>query len=105
MVYITLFRLFVGLLGSFLCLQIVYTNCAKIHDYVHERLILLGKNSLGIYIISNYLFELILVPVSRNLSGPNYIITIFETCVISIFSLWLIKVIKKSNIIKILEVY
>lgn len=102
MVYITLFRLFVGLLGSFLCLQVVYTNCAKIHDYVRERLILLGKNSLGIYIISNYLFELILVPVSRNLSGPNYVITIIETWVISFFSLCLIRVIKKSNIIKLL---
>lgn len=99
---ITFFRLFVGLFGSFLCVQIVCANYGKIRGFIHNSLIVFGKNSLGLYIISNYLFELVLVPISKNMSGLNYIVTIIETFVIIVFSLGLIKVIKRNSILKLL---
>lgn len=82
----------VGSLGSiWLCAKINSMTCL---NCIKEVLVVLGKNSLGIYIISGYIVSLIVVPTTANLS-PSFGILGLEAMLVTVTSILLTSVIQK----------
>lgn len=100
-IYINLFRYAIGLIGSIFAL----TTLLKLYQIktlkkiaTHNKLILFtGKSTMGIYIISCYINEYFLIPITKSLSGTNYLIILIETITVILLSLLIIKLIQKCN--------
>ena len=91
-----LFRMAIGFVGSIAIVSIVVAICRK--KVMGDGLLCyIGKNTLGIYAISNYLF-LLLKGVTQNMFGINYFLLTVETVAILFASLTIIYLIKKSSI-------
>ena len=98
MFFIDVFRFVIGLLGSILTIRFLSVVYEKIPPQISEKVELVGKYSLGIYIISGFLFPLVLVPLSANFNGINYFVLLVETAFITILSFVFTIVIKKIPI-------
>ncbi len=96
---VNFYRVLIGIVGSAFVIKTISVTYSRIKNRVNFSYISnLGKDSLGIYIISNYL-NLILERVSSEWR-LNYITTIIETIIIlsiSYFLTWLIKRIPITN--------
>lgn len=92
--YIDFFRLTIGLVGSICILYIVIFFEKYITDKVKNLLIYIGRNTMGIYIISSVLYNYLLSYLAKDVNGINCILILFETiCILSI-SILCIEVIK-----------
>ena len=97
-----LFRWIIGLVGSIFVIVLCYRIENRICTCVKDFLTYLGKNSLGIYIVSNifnvYLYKLS-YRIIENTYLPNEIIWCIETVLILILCLTICRVLKKSKIL------
>lgn len=97
---IDIYRLIVGLFGG-ISLIVIVNKLFKFETFSKEDIITkLGINSLGIYIVSCYLF-IFVQKLTTNLS-INYIVSLFETIVVLIVSYLIIYFLKKNRIANIL---
>lgn len=100
--YIDIYRLIIGLVGSIFTLIVlhkIYKSLQNKKFFDRESLILtIGKNTMGIYIISSIIDHCILSEITKSLTGPNYFVVI-ETIVIIILSIIMVKLIKRNNIL------
>ena len=65
-----------------------------------NKLIYLGKNTLGIYIISSIIHPFILPLITKNLSNINYLFILLESIIILVISITSIELIKKNKYTK-----
>ena len=101
MLLIDCFRLGAGLFGSIIAINWICIVYRALPSIIIKFITLLGQNTLGIYIISSFIFELVLRPVASGLDGLNYIIRILETLLITIVSFLFNLILKRINIINI----
>lgn len=79
---IDIYRFAVGIFGSVFIMvllsfviQIIPPTCMRVFEYI-------GKNTIGIYIISTYIFLHVLPMITGNVGGLNYLLVALETVVI-----------------------
>lgn len=92
---VDLFRFFIGLFGSIF----VMLSIKRLHDLIGDRrgvLAYLGRNTIGIYIVSSYLNPLLL-DICRKLDGPNYLYIAIESVIVIILSLSIVTFIKRNH--------
>ena len=66
-------------------------------DKVKNIFVFIGKNTMGIYIISDMIFKYILGEITYNLYNINYFVVILESMLILIICLVLVKLISKNK--------
>lgn len=97
--YIDVYRFLVGLTGSVFVLLLIAKLYKRIPAKIFALLLCIGENSLGIYIISDLVFHLVLNRITYSFSTINYITAIFETILVLAFSLAVTLSIKKSSVL------
>ena len=97
--FIDLYRYLIGLSGSIEILLLMKITLPKINDNIKDKLIYLGKNTLGIYIISSLIQPNLLPKLTENLSNINYLYTIIQSIIILVITIVIIEIIKKSKIL------
>lgn len=97
--YINLYRFIIGLFGSIWMIFIIkyLDNNLNEESTLRKILELLGKNSMGIYIISGYIF--LIFPKIKLFQYLNYYQTLFQTLLILFFSLFFMSIIKRNKIL------
>lgn len=81
MMYIDSFRFVSGLTGSFSFIFLISIVLDKVTGIIDKVILYLGKNTMGIYIISSLLCEYLLFVITKNLKGVNCLILLAETVV------------------------
>lgn len=99
---IDIFRFFVGLVGSIAGFVLFYFASNKLRGKVRCGINYLGRNTLGIYIISGYLVTEVLYVITIGVTGLNYFLTIIETAAIVLTSLMFVQIIKSFRCTNIL---
>ena len=95
MLYIDVYRLLIGLFGSYVFTFMIAKFAPKVGGIVDRVIVCLGENTLGIYIVS-FFFAVYLLPlITNNFSGINYFVTIVETVMTIAVSLLIIFAIQK----------
>lgn len=95
MLYINIYRLLIGLFGSYVFVYLLSIIAPKINGLIDRAIMCLGKNTMGIYIIS-FFFVVYLLPVLTScLKDINYFFTVAETVIIIVLSLLIIFVVQK----------
>ena len=89
-----LYRYLIGFVGSIEILLIIYKLTPFIKENIKDKLLYLGKNTLGIYIISSIIHPYILPMFTNNLSNINYLFICIETIIILVISITAIELIK-----------
>lgn len=97
-IYNDLFRFVIGMVGSITVLLIIYAFVKKLPGRVAHFFAYIGKNTMGIYIISNYIFAEILRSVASSLSGVNYFYICIETLCILFVSIMITAFLKKNKL-------
>ena len=92
--YIDLFRLTIGVMGSICAIYIVTFFEKYISDRIRNLLIYIGKNTMGIYIVSVLVQSYFLSYLTKSINGISYILVLFETIYVMLISILCIKVIK-----------
>lgn len=96
---IDLYRYLIGLSGSIEILLLMKIILPKINDNIKDKLIYLGKNTLGIYIISSLIQPNLLPKITENLSNINYLYTIIQSKIVLLITIIIIEIIKKNKIL------
>lgn len=102
---IDLFRWTIGFAGSIFIVSLLYWSQNKLHTLIREFFIFLGRNTLGIYILSN-LFNVYLYKVAynaiENIPFSNEVLWCMETVFVIFLCLsicYMIKKIKPLNVL------
>lgn len=95
--FIDLYRYLLGLLGSIELLLLIKLLLPKIKDNLKDKLLYLGKNTLGIYIISSIIHPYLLPIITKDLANINYLFIFIESIIILIISIIIIELIKKNK--------
>lgn len=95
--FIDLYRYLLGLLGSIELLLLIKLLLPKIKDNLKDKLLYLGKNTLGIYIISSIIHPYLLPIITKGLANINYLFIFIESIIILIISIIIIELIKKNK--------
>lgn len=102
MLYTDVYRFIIGLVGSIFVMILI----AKVNKYILPSIkrffAFIGQNSLGIYIISDWIFLHILNKITYSFSDINYFVAIIETVIIAAVSLLMTCLIKKIRILNFL---
>lgn len=97
---IDIYRSIIGLIGSLFIIFIINLLDYKFKKMnlvkLKEGIIYLGKNSLGIYIISTYLFLILSELICIN--SPSYINNLLETFIMLIISISVLNFINKNDL-------
>ena len=93
-----LFRFAIGMLGSITIMHIIYTLANKLPSKVKLFFAYIGKNTMGIYLISGYIFTEILCLITSQLGGVNYFYIFVETICILFVSLIITTFLKKNQL-------
>lgn len=96
---IDLFRFFIGLIGSLSIISLTERIYNRIPMWLRDTVAFIGKNSMGIYIISGYVFSYALPFITSSIPDINYALTILETLIILSFALLCATAIKKTRIL------
>lgn len=96
---IDLYRCCIGFIGSAFVLLMIYRFFPVFNGAVKRTIGYLGANTLGIYIISNYLFSYVVARVTSNLPQINYAITVIEAVVVLTVSLSITSGLKKCKLL------
>lgn len=102
---IDLYRWIIGFAGSLFVILVCYFSEKRLYICVKNTLIDLGKNTLGIYIVStliNMYGYKIVYKIAGKYFSPNVIIWIIETVLVLILCLVVCRMIKKSRILSIM---
>jgi uncharacterized membrane protein YcfT len=86
------------MVGSICIMQIVYALINKLPRRVTHFLEYIGKNTMGIYLISGYIFTEILCLLTSQLVGVNYFYVFIETICIAFISVFVTAVLKKNKL-------
>ena len=100
---IDFYRYFIGFIGSIFTLSLLF----KIYNIITKQIILkenhfiltIGKNTMGIYIISNFINLYILNKVTGFMKNPNYFILGIESVLVILVSIIIIKLIQQNKIL------
>ena len=84
---INIYRFSIGLLGSLVVILCFSLIANPLRGKLQNSICLIGKNSLGIYLISGILFIYILPKITQPLTSINYAIIALETIIILFLSL------------------
>lgn len=95
---IDLFRFCIGLVGSIWILFLLKRIYSLLSQKVAEFLCLIGRNSLGIYMISGLVFVYVLPTLTKSIHELNYFIVLGETVVILFGTLLLSLLLKKWSV-------
>lgn len=95
--FINVYRFSVGITGSSFVMLIIKKAYKYIGTKANHIILYVGQNSIGIYIISSFVFSYALTIITFNLSSINYFITIIETATILFFCLLCTFIIQKSS--------
>ncbi len=95
---INIFRFTVGTAGSITVMYIIYIITKFLPDRINYLLAYIGKNTLGIYIISGYLIVEILGQVTSFLNGVNYFYLVGETLCVLCVSIIINNLLKKYKV-------
>lgn len=98
-ILIDLYRYLIGFIGSIEILLLVKYLIPKLNDKIKDKLTYLGKNTLGIYIVSSILHPYLLPIITKGISNINYIFIILESIIIILISILVIELIKKNKIL------
>ena len=98
MLYIDLYRIIIGLVGSFVFIYLFVKFSKFIRGLVSRVLLHIGKNTMGIYIISFFLCVYLLPPLTIQLTGTNYFVAILETILTLAVSLLVIFIINRTKL-------
>ena len=94
-----LYRYLIGFIGSIEILLVLHKITPHIKENIKEKLLYLGKNTLGIYIISSIIHPYILPMFTNNLSNINYLFICIETIIILVITITTIELIKKNKLL------
>ena len=98
---INLYRYLIGIAGSIFTLTFLYTIYSRLRikkDMGGMNVVLsIGKNTMGIYIISSFINSAILQQFTQGLDGPRYLITALESILVISISSLIIILIRKSH--------
>ena len=97
-IFIDLYRLIIGIIGSTLVIITVINLCDKVRINKSNYILDIGRNTLGIYAISNFLF-IIMKKITYNFDGINYIYLIIEGFIVIMVCMLIIKIIRKNRIL------
>lgn len=105
--YIDAYRFLIGLSGSVVMGFLIYfISKSKLTEKVMDILSHVGKYTMGIYLLSQYVVVYIFNNITDNYyrdniaAAPNYLLTVLETALALIICLILIKIMKKLPILK-----
>lgn len=105
--YIDAYRFLIGLSGSVVMGFLIYfISKSKLTEKVMSILSHVGKYTMGIYLLSQYVVVYIFNNITDNYyrdniaAAPNYLLTVLETALALIICLILIKIMKKLPILK-----
>lgn len=93
---IDLYRFVLGLAGCIMAAGLLLWLAGRLPGLVKKGIACLGRNSLGIYIISTLLFTYVIKPLAWELKGINYGYMLLETGAVLAVSLGLTVLIRKS---------
>ena len=98
--YINLFRISAGLIGSIFILLVFYKIYTLIKvKKIYDTFIYMGKNSLEIYCFQELIIIFILKPLSINFE-KSYIINFFETIIVILLCVFINEILNKYRILK-----
>ena len=101
--YTNIYRFAIGLVGS--CSVLIFikyvTNMIKDKSLIRP-ILYIGQQTKGIYILQGYFNYYILVRLTTNFQGVNYLILIAESIAVILLCLCLLYFIKKNNIANLL---
>ncbi len=100
---IDFYRYIIGLIGSIFTLSLfikIYSiSTKKIILKENNFILTIGKSTMGIYIISNFINNNILNRVTSFIEHPNYLIVVIETILVILISILIIKFIQQYKIL------
>lgn len=96
-VIINVYRMLIGFSGSIVIILLLNECYEKLNEENIKYWIYMGKNSLGIYIISGLFFTYLMPGITGRFQGINYIISLIETIIIIICSLLITKIIQNVS--------
>jgi len=98
---IDLYRMTIGFCGSIFVILLVNASYQKLPTALNKCLVDLGKNSLGIYILSGYLFYIMPI-ITHHLTGIQYAFTIVEAGSILFLAYFGTVALKKVKLLNVL---
>lgn len=96
---IDIYRYTIGFVGSIIVI-ILFIQLCRLITNIPTFLLLIGKETMGIYIISTFINSNLLMPLTYHSPGINYLMLVIETLSVLILSLIIIQIINKSSILK-----
>lgn len=98
--YIDVFRISAGLIGSIFILLVFYKIYTLIKvKKVYDAFVYMGKNSLEIYCFQELIIIFILKPLSFNFE-KSYIINFFETIIVILLCVFINEILNKYKVLK-----
>lgn len=101
MLYLDFVRFAAGMLGSVLLIKTIMVCFYSLSKNFIAIIVKLGQNSLGIYIVSGYLFSNVLAPLCYHFKTINYFLMIIEVTVITLVSYIFTRLIQKQSILNL----
>ena len=96
---IDMYRYVIGLVGSIIVI-IAFVQLGRIITYIPRFLLLIGTETMGIYIISTFVNSNVLMPLTYNRTGVNYLVVVIEMLGVLFLSLIIIQIINRSSTLK-----
>lgn len=101
--YIDFFRYIIGLIGSVFTISLLYKIYkSRILNKILNKnnfIITIGKSTMGIYIISEFININPLSFITKDMSGPDYLVITVESISIIIICILIMKIIQKHRIL------
>lgn len=98
-IYNDVYRFVIGLVGSAFIMLLIHKCHKYLRGKVKQIFLFIGRNPLGIYIISGIIFSYVFNIVSFNITSLNYGIAIVESLTVLAISLLCTGIIQKSKIL------
>ncbi len=86
------------MVGSISVMHIIYALMRVLPNKMKNLLSYIGKNTLGIYIISGFVFTEILIKTTASLKGINYLYIIIETIGVLCLTILINAILKRFKI-------
>lgn len=93
------YRFYIGLVGSIFVLYVIQYLSKTIHGSVKKILLYIGTNSMGVYLVSNYIFTYILPRITYSFVSINYVVVFIESSIVLMISLFINCIIKNNSIL------
>lgn len=95
-------RIVIGCSGVYLWSKLVSKLNLVLPIFLKEIIAVIGRNSIGVYIISTYLNSYVLVNLTTNIHTNNLIIALIEMLGMTAISMMIVKMIEHSNMLNYL---